>query len=50
MRHAYAALRGIIPEEEAAAGMLRGVIGKYKSTQELAKMAGNEPEHADLDS
>ena len=42
-------LRGITPQEEAAAGLLRNVIGKYQSMQELAKMVGSEPEHAELD-
>ncbi len=49
MRYAYATLRGIIPKDEAVAGMLRGVIGKYRTAQELAKMAGSEPKHSDLD-
>ena len=36
-------------QKEAEAGLLRSVIGKYQNTQELAKMVGSEPEHAELD-
>ena len=49
MRHAYAVLRGVIPQQDAEAGLLRSVAGRYQSTKELAKMAGSEPEHAELD-
>ena len=49
MRHAYAVLRGVIPKQEAEAGLLRSVVDRYQSTKELAKLTGSEPEHAELD-
>ena len=42
MRHAYAVLRGVIPKQDAEAGLLRSVVDRYQSTKELAKLAGSE--------